>query len=65
MLSRRLQLIATILFAVSGATMVFATPVFACHKPTGWCCVGGGHTGNNGEFCCYFENDVIQVETCG
>jgi hypothetical protein len=39
-----------------------ATPAFACHEATGWCCVEGskGHP-----FCCYFDNDKLDESSCG
>jgi hypothetical protein len=31
------------------------SPAFACHQPTGLCCVET----ETGYYCCMFENDVI------
>jgi hypothetical protein len=49
-------------FLVAGAASLYAKPAFACHEATGWCCVptGGGHV-----YCCYFEDNQLQPETCG
>jgi hypothetical protein len=41
---------------VVGAGLVgFVKPAYACHEPTGWCCIGGGEH----PFCCYFEENQI------
>lgn len=37
------------------ALAVAPSPAFACHQPTGLCCVED----DDGYFCCMFENNVI------
>ncbi len=53
--------------AVSGAMLALAaavwttTPAYACHEPTGWCCVTDEH--GHGA-CCYFINNQLILESC-
>lgn len=50
----------------AGALVGFTEPAFACHEPTGWCCQDGSDRDNSDDgFCCYFEDNQIQPETCG
>jgi len=37
------------------------TPAYACHEPTGWCCVTDEH--GHGA-CCYFINNQLILESC-
>lgn len=43
----------------AGGSLIAASPLYACHQATGWCCVEGGHNPHSG-WCCYFENNEIQ-----
>ncbi len=52
----KLRSLMSVLLLAGAGTAVFASPLFACHEPTGWCCT---HIG-----CCYFENDEIVDGTC-
>lgn len=52
----RLHKTSIFLGALTLAMVIFVKPSFACHQATGWCCLGGGHTGS---FCCYFENNKL------
>ncbi len=61
-MSHKTLRVLSLLFVMGAGTLAFgATPAFACHEATGWCCVGGedGHP-----FCCYFEDDEIDEESC-
>jgi len=59
-----LKLLAGALFLATGGILATASPAFACHHSTGWCCTDGSDNCNTC-FCCYFEGDQIQAETCG
>lgn len=53
------------LFVTGAGALVAATPAFACHEPTGMCCIdSGGYCAAGHPFCCMFINNVLQPETC-
>lgn len=52
----------------AGFVVVMPSPAYACHSETGWCCHGTDdwHDVNSDEsFCCYWEDNQVQKETCG
>lgn len=56
--------IAALLFAFSGVAL-FVRPAFACHLPTGWCCLPQSSCPPGHPWCCYFENNELVPGTCG
>jgi len=58
-MSDRTMRVLTMVFLLGGGSLIAgATPAFACHEATGWCCTA------DREFCCYFEKDDLKEETC-
>ncbi len=55
-MKRTTRQILAVAFFIGAGLVGFVRPAFACHEPTGWCCVPGE---NGHAFCCYFENNQI------
>lgn len=49
---QKLRSLVAALVLAGAATVFVASPLLACHEPTGWCCI-------EGLGCCYWENDEI------
>lgn len=63
MFDRKLNIASLALVVASGALLLGAQPVLACHEPTGMCCVDDDHDYEEGEFCCWFEGN--EMGNCG
>ncbi len=62
-MSPKLLRILSLLAVMAAGGLAFgATPAFACHQATGWCCVEGA---NGHPYCCYFDNNQVVEPTCG
>jgi hypothetical protein len=48
----------------AGSIAVGASPAFACHQDTGWCCIDTGGGGDGHYFCCYWENNEMNEGSC-
>jgi hypothetical protein len=49
---------------VGSARPASAEEMHSCSQSTGWCCTNSSSC-TTGSYCCYFEDDVLQRETCG
>lgn len=60
MFNRRLNIASPALVLAASALLVGAQPAYACHEPTGLCCVDrDDHTFDSGDFCCAFYNNRL------
>lgn len=59
----RLRFILSFLAVTAAGGLFAATPLWACHEPTGWCCVGEDENGH--PWCCNFIDNEIDLESCG
>lgn len=65
MFESKLNVASFALIVASGALLIGAQPVLACHEATGWCCQDDDHVTESDDFCCYFDDNAIQPRTCG
>jgi hypothetical protein len=62
MFHHRLDVASLALVLAASALVLGADPAYACHEPTGLCCVDReDHSFDDGDFCCaFYQNRVIQ-----
>ena len=59
----RIRFIMSFLVVSAAGALFAATPLWACHEPTGWCCSGMNKQGH--PFCCKFIDNVMDKKSCG